>query len=118
MGYRANKNLNIGKIINRNGNESQNQNQNQNQNVINSNQNQKNYNNPNLLNSDEKRNVSFLNEREKEKFKENEHFDQSNIVRINTSNSRKLIENKIRENSQNRKNDNLVSNSFLMRKKN
>jgi hypothetical protein len=66
------------------------------------------------LNSDDKRNVSYLNDRE------NEALDNTNIVRVNTtnSNSRKLIENKIRENSQNRKNDNLISNSFLMRRKN
>jgi len=58
--------------------------------------------------------VSYLNDRE------NEALDNTNIVRVNTtnSNSRKLIENKIRENSQNRKNDNLISNSFLMRRKN
>ena len=66
------------------------------------------------MNSDDKRNVSYLNDRE------NEALDNTNIVRVNTtnSNSRKLIENKIRENSQNRKNDNLISNSFLMRRKN
>jgi len=92
QGYRTNKNLNIGKI-NRNGNEKS-----------------KNFTNLNVLNSDDKRNVSYLNERES--------LNHSNIVRTNTSNSRKLIENKIRENSQNRKNESIVSNSFLMRRKN
>ena len=69
----------------------------------------KNYN-LNTMNSEDKRNVSYLNERES--------LNHSNIVRTNTSNSRKLIENKIRENSQNRKNESIVSNSFLMRRKN
>jgi hypothetical protein len=69
----------------------------------------KNYN-LNTMGSEDKRNVSYLNERES--------LNHSNIVRTNTSNSRKLIENKIRENSQNRKNESIVSNSFLMRRKN
>lgn len=70
----------------------------------------RNYNNLFTMNSEDKKNLSYLNERDS--------LNHSNIVRNNTSNSRKIIENKIRENSQNRKNDSLVSNSFLMRRKN
>lgn len=70
----------------------------------------KNYNNIGNINGDDKKNISYLNERES--------LNHSNIIRTNTSNSRKIIESKIRENSQNRKNESVISNSFLMRRKN
>ena len=88
QGNRTSKNLNVGRI-NRNLQEKP-----------------KTYNNLVTMNSEDKRNVSYLNDRES--------LNHSNIVRTNTSNSRKLIENKIRENSQNKKNESIVSNSFLI----
>ena len=92
QGFRTSKNINIGGS-NRNTNEKT-----------------KYFNNLNSMNNDDKRNTSYLNERDS--------LNHSNIVRINTSNSRKLIENKIREDSRNKKNEGIISNSFLMRKKN
>lgn len=95
QGYRTNKNINIGRI-NRNNTGSEKS---------------KNFNNLFTMNNEDKRNnISYLNERDS--------LNHSNIVRTNTSNSRKIIENKIRENSQNKKNESIVSNSFLMRRKN
>jgi hypothetical protein len=43
-------------------------------------------------------------------------FNHSNIIRNNSTNTRKLIKNKIKENSQNRKNENIISSSFFNKK--
>ena len=61
--------------------------------------------NLNLLNSNDKVNVSNVNDKDP--------LNHSNIIRNNPTNTRKLIENKIKENSQNRKNENIISSSFF-----
>jgi hypothetical protein len=62
----------------------------------------------NLLNSNDKVNVSNVNDKDP--------LNHSNIIRNNSTNTRKLIENKIKENSQNRKNENIISSSFFNKK--
>ena len=92
QGYKTSKNLNIGGI-NRNIQEKP-----------------KYFNNLMSMNNDDKRNISYLNEKDS--------LNHSNIVKTNAGNSRKMIENKIREDSKNKKNEGIISNSVLMRRKN